>query len=120
MTTIVPRWEWRTFGTDFGAAGSLAALEPTAIQESDEVYLRTGSGPIVKIRDGLMDVKVLQDVSSEGLEQWVPVMKEGFPLAATDVENVFAMLEIDPAISRTGIHTHSTNSFPRYWGHTHR
>ena len=73
-----------------------AALEPTAIQESDEVYLRTGSGPIVKIRDELMDVKVLQAVSPEGLEQWIPVMKEGFPLAATDVAKVFAMLEIAP------------------------
>lgn len=97
MTTIVPRWEWRTFGTDFGAAEEVfAALEPTGIQESDEVYLRTGSGPIVKIRDELMDVKVLQEVSPEGLEQWVPVMKEGFPLAATDVTKIFAMLEIDP------------------------
>ncbi len=97
MTTIVPRWEWRTFGTDFDAAEAVfAALEPTGIQESDEVYLRTGSGPIVKIRDELMDVKVLQEVSPEGLEQWVPVMKEGFPLAATDVAKVFAMLAIDP------------------------
>ena len=97
MTTIVPRWEWRTFGTDFAVAEDLfAALEPTAIQESDEVYLRTGSGPIVKIRDELMDVKVLQAVSPEGLEQWVPVMKEGFPLAATDVAKVFEMLEIAP------------------------
>ena len=97
MTTIVPRWEWRTFGTDFGPAEDLfAALEPTAVQESDEVYLRTGSGPIVKIRDGLMDVKVLQAVSPEGLEQWVPVMKEGFPLSAADVSKVFAMLEIAP------------------------
>ncbi len=94
MTTIVPRWEWRTFGTDFGVAEDLfAALEPTAIQESNEVYLRTGSGPIVKIRDELMDVKVLQAVSPEGLEQWVPVMKEGFPLAATDVTKVFEMLD---------------------------
>jgi exopolyphosphatase / guanosine-5'-triphosphate,3'-diphosphate pyrophosphatase len=97
MTTIVPRWEWRTFGSEFGAAEDVfAALEPTAIQESDEVYLRTESGPIVKIRDGLMDVKVLREVSPEGLEQWVPVMKEGFPLAAADVAKVFAMLEIDP------------------------
>jgi exopolyphosphatase/guanosine-5'-triphosphate,3'-diphosphate pyrophosphatase len=97
MTTIVPRWEWRTFGSDFGAAESMfAALEPTAVQESDEVYLRTGSGPIVKIRDELMDVKVLQAVSPEGLEQWVPVMKEGFPLAATDVAKVLEMLEIAP------------------------
>jgi exopolyphosphatase / guanosine-5'-triphosphate,3'-diphosphate pyrophosphatase len=97
MTTIVPRWEWRTFGSEFGAAESVfAGLEPTAIQESDEVYLRTGSGPIVKLRDGLMDVKILQAVSPEGLEQWIPVMKEGFPLAATDVAKVFAMLEIAP------------------------
>ena len=95
MTTIVPRWEWRTFGSDFGTAEDVfAALEPTAVQESDEVYLRTGSGPIVKIRDGLMDVKVLQAVSPEGLEQWVPVMKEGFPLSAEDVAKVFVMLEI--------------------------
>ena len=95
MTTIVPRWEWRTFGSDFGTAEEVfTALEPTAIQESDEVYLRTGSGPIVKIRDELMDVKVLQAVSPEGLEQWVPVMKEAFPLSAADVAKVFAMLEV--------------------------
>jgi exopolyphosphatase / guanosine-5'-triphosphate,3'-diphosphate pyrophosphatase len=102
MTTIVPRWEWRTFGSDFGAAEAVfATLEPTAIQESDEVYLATGSGPIVKIRDRLMDVKVLQEVSPEGLEQWIPVMKEGFPLAATDVAKVFAMLEIaSPPLTR--------------------
>jgi exopolyphosphatase/guanosine-5'-triphosphate,3'-diphosphate pyrophosphatase len=97
MTDIVPRWEWRTFGADFGAAEEVfAAMESTAIQESDEVYLRTGSGPIVKIRDDLMDVKVLQAVSPEGLEQWVPVMKEGFPLPAADVSKVFGMLKIAP------------------------
>ena len=102
MTTIVPRWEWRTFGSDFGPAEAVfAALEPTAIQESDEIYLRTGSGPIVKIRDGLMDVKVLQAVSPEGLEQWIPVMKEGFPLAAADVAKVFVMLDIaSPPLTR--------------------
>jgi exopolyphosphatase/guanosine-5'-triphosphate,3'-diphosphate pyrophosphatase len=97
MTSIVPRWEWRTFATDLGAAeGAFSALEPTGAQESDEVYLHTRSGPIVKIRDELMDVKVLQEVSLEGLEQWVPVMKEGFPLAAAELSKVFAMLETDP------------------------
>ena len=56
-----------------------------------------GVGPIVKISDELMDVKVLHAVSPEGLEQWVPVMKEGFPLSAADVSTVLAMLEIDPS-----------------------
>ena len=40
MTDIVPRWEWRTFGDDFGAADErFAALEPERVQESDELYL---------------------------------------------------------------------------------
>ena len=40
MAEIVPRWEWRTFGDEFGAAEErFAALEPERIQESDELYL---------------------------------------------------------------------------------
>jgi len=102
MTTIVPRWEWRTFGAEFGHAEAVfAALDPEAIQESDELYMRTGSGPIVKIRSGLMDVKVLKEVSAAGLEQWTPVLKEAFPLAAADVSRVFSMLDIDaPGLAR--------------------
>ena len=39
-TLIVPRWEWRTFGTTFGAAEEiLAGLAPTGVAESDELYL---------------------------------------------------------------------------------
>ena len=112
MTTIVPRWEWRTFGSDFGPAEEVfAALEPMAIQESDEIYLRTGSGPIVKIRDGLIDVKVLRAVSPEGLEQWIPVMKEGFPWQRR-IWRRFVMLDIaSPPLTAT--HTPSTSSSPR-------
>jgi len=37
---IVPRWEWRTFGDDFGAADRwFAAATPERVQESDETYL---------------------------------------------------------------------------------
>jgi exopolyphosphatase/guanosine-5'-triphosphate,3'-diphosphate pyrophosphatase len=40
MTAIVPRWEWRTFGTHFGAADTrFAELIPSDIQESDELLL---------------------------------------------------------------------------------
>ena len=32
MSTVVPRWEWRTFGTSFGAAeAALAGLTPTGV-----------------------------------------------------------------------------------------
>jgi exopolyphosphatase/guanosine-5'-triphosphate,3'-diphosphate pyrophosphatase len=97
MTTIVPRWEWRTFGEDFGAAEQVfASLDPTSRHESDEVYFHTGSGPIIKIRDELLDVKVLREVDDFGLEQWTPLMKREFPLAAPDVAEVFELFSIPP------------------------
>jgi exopolyphosphatase/guanosine-5'-triphosphate,3'-diphosphate pyrophosphatase len=93
---IVPRWEWRTFGESFGAAeGRLALLDPDRSQESDELYLLSlESDASVKIRDRLMDVKLLEAVDRDGLEQWRPVLKGAFPLAATDVSTVLAALGV--------------------------
>jgi exopolyphosphatase/guanosine-5'-triphosphate,3'-diphosphate pyrophosphatase len=96
MHAIVPRWEWRTFGEEFGAADRVvAALEPELTQESDEIYLlspRTNAA--VKIRAGLMDIKQLEHVSEAGLEQWRPVMKETFPLPRGEAEKVCAALGV--------------------------
>jgi exopolyphosphatase/guanosine-5'-triphosphate,3'-diphosphate pyrophosphatase len=84
---IVPRWEWRTFGDNFGAAETLLGSQaPERVQESDEVYLLSReSDASVKVRDGLMDVKQLEAVNGDGLEQWRPVLKNSFPLSADDV-----------------------------------
>ena len=82
MSEIIPRWEWRSFGRRFPSAEErLARLTPGGVQESDEVYLLSASGDNVKVRDALMDVKVLQETNADGLEQWTPVMKAGFPLS---------------------------------------
>jgi exopolyphosphatase / guanosine-5'-triphosphate,3'-diphosphate pyrophosphatase len=93
-TGIVPRWEWRTFGESLGLADDLLSMrEPQRVQESDEVYLLSEeSDASVKIRDGLMDVKRLEAVSGEGLEQWRPVLKKAFPLDAHDVSSVLSAL----------------------------
>ena len=97
MTKIVPRWEWRWFGHRFGPAESrLAALAPGAVQQSSETYLLSGDGDNVKVRDALMDIKVLREVNQDGLEQWTPVMKAGFPLPASEVAKVFAALRLEP------------------------
>jgi exopolyphosphatase/guanosine-5'-triphosphate,3'-diphosphate pyrophosphatase len=103
MATIIPRWEWRTFGRRFGIAETrFAALEPTAVQESDEIYLLAGANDNVKIRDSLMDIKVLREVDAEGLERWEPVMKQGFPLDAAGVKQVFGALNLaTPPLDRT-------------------
>ena len=93
---IVPRWEWRTFGDDFGEAErKLAAIAPERVHESDEIYLLSvASDASVKVRDGLMDVKLLEAVDGDGLEQWRPALKAEFPLAAAGVRGVFDALGI--------------------------
>ena len=92
---IIPRWEWRVFGTGFGAAEeAFADLTPGPIAESDEVYLLSAAGSNVKVRDGLMDIKFLREVDGDGLERWEPVMKAGFPLPAAEVPRVFDALGV--------------------------
>lgn len=102
MNTIIPRWEWRSFGQRFGAAETrLAALMPDGVQESDEIYLLTGTGDNVKVRAGLMDIKVLREVNADGLEQWTPVMKAAFPLSSADAAKTIESLRIPvPSLSR--------------------
>ncbi len=95
MTTIVPRWEWRAFGRSFGAAeDALVPISPRRTEEGDELYLVSGVSANVKVRDDLMDVKVLREVNADGLERWEPVMKQGFPLATADVSEVLEALDV--------------------------
>ena len=103
MAAIIPRWEWRTFGSRFGIAESrFAELTPTGVQESDELYLLAGPADNVKIRDALMDIKVLREVNPEGLERWEPVMKQSFPLEAADIMKVFSALDLaTPPLTRS-------------------
>jgi exopolyphosphatase/guanosine-5'-triphosphate,3'-diphosphate pyrophosphatase len=98
METIVPRWEWRTFAPSFGDADRrFRELPPGKVHESDELYLLSPNCDAnVKIRDGLMDVKTLEQVDAHGLEQWRPVMKAAFPLPAAEIAKVCAALDVAP------------------------
>lgn len=103
METIIPRWEWRTFGMEFGSADErFAVLKVEKVQESDELYLLSPvTDANVKIRDGLMDLKVLEQTSEAGLEQWRPVMKAMFPLSTDEVNRVCAALGVRrPSVAR--------------------
>jgi exopolyphosphatase/guanosine-5'-triphosphate,3'-diphosphate pyrophosphatase len=92
---IVPRWEFRTFGDHLEhAETAFGSLDSTGIQESDEIYLLAGARNGVKIRDDLMDVKILREVSAEGLERWEPVLKAAFPMSPDDVSTVLNALDI--------------------------
>ena len=81
---------------------SSASREPERVQESDELYLLSQeSDASVKVRDGLMDVKRLEAVDGDGLEQWRPVLKAAFPLGARDVATVLDALGVaGPELAR--------------------
>jgi exopolyphosphatase/guanosine-5'-triphosphate,3'-diphosphate pyrophosphatase len=103
LAGIVPRWEWRTFGAAVGDAAALLEAGPRGdVQDSDEIYLLSlATDASVKVRDGLMDVKQLAHVAADGPQQWRPVMKSSFPLAADDVRALLAALEVDaPPLDR--------------------
>jgi len=98
MENIIPRWEWRTFGESFGESDDrFALLEAGSVQESDELYLLSPAADAnVKVRNLLMDIKTLEQVNPDGLEQWKPVMKGAFPLPAAVVTSVFKALGVAP------------------------
>ena len=101
MTAL--RWEWRTFGAEFdGAEARLTGLSPVRVDDSEELYILSSrvEGSI-KIRDGKLDVKRLERVSEDGLEQWNPVAKAEFPIAAVDVASLLAALDVSvPSLHR--------------------
>ncbi|GAB2841800.1 hypothetical protein [Ferruginibacter profundus] len=105
-----PRFEFRTFGQHFeNAAKRMARLSvpvPEKVWErnSDEIYIlsRTNNINNTKIRDGKMDIKTFVQ-TVDGLEQWNPLMKGEFPLAAVVLRNeVFPAFGVAmPELTRT-------------------
>ena len=105
MTVIDPRYEFRTWARNFGRVEEkMRALSSCQqIRESDEIYIVSAGNDEnnTKIRDRLMDIKVLVGVE-QGLEQWSPRMKGEFPMtAAVLVGEVFPAFAVDtPAPGR--------------------
>ena len=98
----VPRWEWRTFGASLSdieaKVGLTAQIAP---RKSDEIYLLNFATPhSAKIRGGVLEVKRLLQVDSNGLEQWSPAFKACFPLSAPMVQSAFAALDLRPLTTR--------------------
>jgi exopolyphosphatase / guanosine-5'-triphosphate,3'-diphosphate pyrophosphatase len=104
---VVPRWEWRTFGEDLDDIDeALASLRTEAAAESEETYLLSMHGDAsVKVREGVLDVKVLERVDGTGLQLWVPVMKAPFPLDPGAVTAAFAALGASLPGSRRAEHS---------------
>jgi exopolyphosphatase/guanosine-5'-triphosphate,3'-diphosphate pyrophosphatase len=105
MSPIIPRWEWRTFDASLReVAKALLRHRSGSDQHSDELYFLSTRAN-VKVRDGLMDIKVLREVDANGLQQWLPVMKTGFPLPAAEAGRVFEALDVGDPPAASPSHT---------------
>ena len=96
MGGIVPRWEWRTFARSVPSADAVYETMEPAVEESEELYLLTPDGDNVKVRDGLMDIKVLRETDAYGLQRWEPILKAPFPLDEEAARTVFHGLRLPP------------------------
>jgi exopolyphosphatase / guanosine-5'-triphosphate,3'-diphosphate pyrophosphatase len=93
----VSRWEWRTFGDNFAhVEHQLEARGTSSVEHSAELYLVSPAGENVKVRDDVLDIKVLREIDSVGLQRWEPLVKAPFPLTAADVAVAFELLR-EPA-----------------------
>ena len=107
VSKVVPRWEWRTWGDAVaGPAARLAGTTPEAVHDGDEIYLVSRDGEdTVKVRDGLFDVKRLEEVDDDGLERWRPLLKRPSTLTMDDVRAFSGSLRLTEARA-VGVHKH--------------
>jgi exopolyphosphatase/guanosine-5'-triphosphate,3'-diphosphate pyrophosphatase len=107
VSEVVPRWEWRTWGDAVERpAAHLAGLTPEAVHDSDEIYLVSRDGEdTIKVRDGLFDVKHLEEVDDQGLERWRPVLKRPSSLTMDDIRALTGSLRLTEACA-VSVHKH--------------
>ncbi|PIE35586.1 hypothetical protein CSA56_03650 [candidate division KSB3 bacterium] len=95
MAEIIPRWEWRTFTHQPDVEEKISQYPLTRQVESSDVYILSElSMENTKVRNDLMDIKSLQVVTKDGLEQWKPVKKEKFPLPLSEVQEMFRTFRV--------------------------
>ena len=108
MEEIRPRYEFRirreSLATTQERLERLAPPKKTASQETYLISALTDKCN-AKIRAALIDVKVLVN-ESQGLEQWKPILKEGFPLERSVIATqVFPNLGLSPPALGRSIYT---------------
>jgi adenylate cyclase len=97
------RWEWRTFAPSLAQLeakiGAVANVKP---RDSAEIYLLDSDEHLnLKVRDGVVDLKVLQQTDVNGLELWAPAEKLEFPAGASDIARLLVRFRLAPPVEET-------------------
>lgn len=100
MSVIIPRWEWRTFGHDFTHyLETLKKYGDPSIKRTSEVYILSKvRDDNTKIREDLIDIKALQAINNDNLEQWYPTLKSGFPITTDKLSELFQVFGVEAPI----------------------
>ena len=89
MQESLPRYEFRAFAQNFGQVedNMRRLYKIDNFREGLEIYhISAGISANVKIRYGLLDIKTLLK-EEKGLQQWVPLTREKFPLDVEFIRN---------------------------------
>jgi hypothetical protein len=101
---VAARWEFRWMDHALPAdADAIARWSPGPVTTSAETYLvsfRTAHN--AKLRQGVVDLKRLRQISADGLEQWEPVLKSPGPLTPDQLEVLCASWGVAPPAHRRG------------------
>jgi len=91
VSAVIPRYEFRIFGNNLEKyIKKIEELSPKEMtREMDSVYMLTSwkRKNNVKIREGVMDIKVLEQ-EHLGLQQWNPFLVGEFPLDSDVIKTV--------------------------------
>lgn len=81
MQDVILRWEWRMFAPKLSRNILTLIGEPREARFTRENYILSFASPDnVKVRDDVIDIKLVEQVDRHGLQQWRPALKSNFPL----------------------------------------
>jgi exopolyphosphatase / guanosine-5'-triphosphate,3'-diphosphate pyrophosphatase len=90
---VVPRWEWRVFGTDLSLPNAAGLVMTDTSGPDTETYLLTPRSTFsLKVRDGHLEVKRLEAMDHRDLELWRPIHRFPLPLTPDAVATVCVLL----------------------------
>lgn len=105
------RWEWRTYGIDEEEAEHKIQTYPLKdlLNTQETGILARLWDANIKIHFNMLDVKTLQNVSDNGLQQWLPTRKMNFPLTSETISDFLEQCNVPVPIF--GRHSYTSDQF---------
>ena len=92
----IPRWEYRVFGKSLQKPSAIIRHHPCLRErQSADLYILSEFSTVnCKIRDSVLDVKVLLKTGKDRLEQWTSHLKISFPVTLNDIDELAELLKV--------------------------